>query len=143
MTIIASKPIVHAAAPISVVELSKEYVGSSDTKTEPLCVGLYDTEGQVALEHVLEVVLELEVHEPLPQALYQGGFDIHDILRMSSDDVKGLNYKDYLGNETDLQLGDQCQFASSSTTMPTALRRVFPLATTGNQLLPKNLVIIR
>jgi hypothetical protein len=60
------------------------------------------TEGRDALKHVLEVVLKMETHEPLPQALYQGNFDIHDILRMSSDDVKGLNYKDYQGNETDL-----------------------------------------
>jgi hypothetical protein len=57
--------------------------------------------GRDALKHVLEVVLKVEAHEPLSQALlYQGGFDIHAILMMSSDDVKGLNYKDCQGNET-------------------------------------------
>ena len=48
----------------------------------------------------------MEAHEPLAQALlYQGVFDINAILRMSSDDVKGLNYKDCQGNETHLGMG--------------------------------------
>jgi hypothetical protein len=77
--------------------------------TSRLIVRATHAEGRDALRHVLEVVLEMEAYEPLPQALYhQGSFnDIHDIIMMSSDDVEGLNYKDYQGNETDLRLGDR------------------------------------
>jgi hypothetical protein len=84
---------------------------SVDPKSTPHAIALKQIvrtthAGRDALKHVLEVGLEMEAHEPLAQALlYQGVFDINAILRMSSDDVKGLHYKDCQGNETHLGMG--------------------------------------
>jgi hypothetical protein len=84
--------------------------------------------GRDALKHVLEVVLETEAHEPLAQALlYQGVFDIHAILRMSSDDVKGLNYKDCQGNETHLGLGTRNEIHAIQQYHSYHLQKGFPI----------------
>ena len=84
--------------------------------------------GRDALKHVLEVVLEMEAHEPLAQALlYQGVFDINAILRMSSDDVKGLNYKDCQGNETHLGMGTRNEIRDIQACHYYRIEKGFPI----------------
>jgi hypothetical protein len=69
------------------------------------CAMVLPGEGQNALQHVIETVLQLDSGHPLVRALSHCGYgDICSVIAMTTAHIDELTYKDDLGRETRLSM---------------------------------------